>query len=121
MKNQCKEEEFWNEFIKNYQKLIYSIIYKTFRYFNSIPTIQDNEDIYNNFFIKIMNKDCKILLNYNSKKSSFTTYISVITRNVCIDYLNNNTKNKVKNELFQEDLFYNENYNEFEIPLNILT
>jgi len=36
------------------------------------------------------------LLNYNSKKSSFTTYISVIIRNVCINYLNNNnTKNKI--------------------------
>jgi len=117
-KEDCKNKKYWDIFIKKYKKLIYSNIYKTYKSYYSYPTNEEVEDIYQDFFIKIINQECKNLLKFDDKKSALTTFLSVITRNVTIDNLNK--KNKIY--LFDKELTYIDNHEmDLEIPKNIMT
>ena len=70
---------------------IYSENYeKFFRYFLSkIRNYQDSEELLNNMFIKVS----KHLANFDSSKSSVTTWLYTIANNLIIDYWRSN-KNK---------------------------
>jgi len=63
---------------------------KFFRYFLSkIRNYQDSEELVNNMFVKVS----KHLANFDSSKSSVTTWLYTIANNLIIDYWRSN-KNK---------------------------
>jgi RNA polymerase sigma factor (sigma-70 family) len=78
---------FWEDFEKNYSKLLYYNIRNTFVYYNFNFLKEDIEDCYQEVFLKILSSKETIFKNYNKNKSLFTTYISTICNNKTRDYL----------------------------------
>lgn len=92
LKGELSSNEFWESFIKNYSRLLASIIIKTFNYYNFIFNPEHLSDCNQDIILQIFNKKETIFGNYNSEKSKFTTYLSVIVTRATIDYLNKNKK-----------------------------
>jgi len=122
MKNIIYDTNFWINFDIEYKKIIFNAIYKTYSRYSFNVINEDIEDIYHNFFIKILKDDLKVLKKYNSDKSKLSTYFHVIVSSVTIDYLK-----KKKDKQLDENKLINSTYEnidkdiDLDIPKNILT
>ena len=85
-----KVKDFWDNFFINYSNLIYAAIRRAFVHYNYKFVNEDIEDCYSLVAIKILSQKEQIEKNYNDEKSKFSTYLSVLTTNRTIDYLNAN-------------------------------
>lgn len=104
LKGELSSNEFWESFIKNYSRLLTSIIIKTFNYYNFIFNPEHLSDCNQDIILQIFNKKETIFGNYNSEKSKFTTYLSVIVTRATIDYLNKNKKYYANVELKEKHI-----------------
>ncbi len=71
------EEEAWGKLVTRYSKLVWSA---TSNYYFSF---EDREDIVQEVFLRLV----KSIRSYDPDKSSFSTFLTTITKRVCIDKL----------------------------------
>lgn len=83
----CIENDEKELIVRQYKRLIDSIIYKQFKR-NGIPCLQDDiEDIGNDVFVKIFEKNCKRLRLYKPEKGrSLANWIIMITSQTVADF-----------------------------------
>ncbi len=74
------ERKSWDELITRYSGVIYRVI-KTFRL-----SRQEEADIYQQIFLELYKDNHRKLKSFQGK-CSFSTWISVVTRRYCINYL----------------------------------
>lgn len=86
---QKSDEKAWSDLFAHYSKFIWSATAG----FN-FP-FKDREDIVQEVFVKLI----RYISNYNPEKASFSTYISIITKNICIDKIR---KKKERTEVFPD-------------------
>jgi RNA polymerase sigma-70 factor (ECF subfamily) len=80
------DKKSWDQFVETYQKLIYSIIHRTLRQYNYSQDSLD--DLFQNVFLSFLKNDCAKLRSFKWKNnSSLSTWISVVTRNLVLDYI----------------------------------
>ena len=71
------DECAWEKLLNHYKKLIWSVISKYhFKY-------RDGEDVFQDISLKLVSS----IKNYNSGQSRFSTFLSIISNNICIDIL----------------------------------
>ncbi len=71
------EEDAWRELVIRYTKVVWAAT-KSYRF-----SFQEREDIVQEVFIKLLH----YLNEYDSTRSRFTTYLTIITKHICIDRL----------------------------------
>lgn len=85
------KKEYWCNYLNNYTNLIYHIIRSTLNNY----TNDDINEVYQNIYIKVYSNNCNILENFDENKAQFSTYLSIIVRNVSLDYVKNKNKYKI--------------------------
>lgn len=83
------DEKAWCDLVSRYSKVIWSATTG----FNF--TSEEKEDIVQEVFVRLIN----YIGNYNPDKASFKTYISTITKNICIDKIR---KKKERTDVFTD-------------------
>jgi RNA polymerase sigma-70 factor (ECF subfamily) len=111
---------YWIDFKQKYNKIIFSMIRKTFNSYFHYPQKEEIEDCYQNVLIKLIKNNYRIMKNYDEQKSSFNTWISIIIQSVVIDYLRNK-KNDFDFKYIKEEYYEEGNSNIFLEIKNILT
>lgn len=77
----------WREFVDKYVNLVYSAAYNIVSRHDNYISKSDIEDICQIVFMNLFANDCSVLKKYNSQKAMFSTWLTIITRNVAIDYV----------------------------------
>lgn len=81
-----KKPGAWNSFAERYLGLIYQVIHYT-SHLRSVPlSPEDVEDVASEVMLRIVDDDYKVLREFR-RESSLTTYLTVITRRICIGQL----------------------------------
>ena len=104
------EKQAWDEFVEKYSKLVYNSIYRTLGLtgYKIEPDLID--DLYQDFFVSILNGDYYKLKIFKWKNNcSIATWLSVIARNMVLDYIRKNSKTKEKEESIDKDKIDEEN------------
>lgn len=85
---QCIEREVgaWNRFVDRFSSLIFSLIHKSFQHLGFDYIEQDAEDVLENVLIAFVEKDYKLLRQYDSQYR-FSTWVGVIVRTQVGRYL----------------------------------
>ncbi|MCB1306601.1 MAG: RNA polymerase sigma factor [Leptospiraceae bacterium] len=76
----------WKRFQERYAAVIYDAVRKTFMKYDP-GSLEQTEDVVQNVFLRLVQKDYNSLRRYDSSKSSPTTFLYVIARNTTIDFL----------------------------------
>ncbi len=80
--------ESWQLFIKQYSSLVYYVIQKVTRSKDVFASSEDLDDLHNDIFLSIMDRDGHKLRLYEGKNGcSVSTWIRVIAARAAIDYL----------------------------------
>ncbi len=74
------KEHAWDELLKRYSRAVYRVM-KTFDL-----TCEEEADIYQQIFFGLYKDNCRKLKSFQGK-CSFSTWISVVTRRECLNYL----------------------------------
>jgi len=56
------------------------------------------QDVCQDVFVKLCLDECRLLKGYDSSKAKFSTWITVVSRNVAVDFLRKNNKKSVSIE-----------------------
>jgi RNA polymerase sigma-70 factor (ECF subfamily) len=82
----AREPGSWNDFVDRFLSLIYHTIGYTAHLRSARLTPEDVEDIAHDVLVKIVENNFKILRDFR-KESSLATYLTVITRRICVHEL----------------------------------
>lgn len=75
----------WKEFVRKVAPPAYAIIDKTLR--QAGYSQDEAQDILQDLFLKLCRDNFRLLRKYDSKKAKITTWVTLIARNLAIDYL----------------------------------
>src|SRR6476469_2011447 len=78
-----KEPGAWNDFVDRYLGLIYHVIHHVAHARSKTFSQADMEDIASEILLKMVDDDYAILRRYKGT-SSLPTYLTVITRRICV-------------------------------------
>jgi RNA polymerase sigma-70 factor (ECF subfamily) len=81
-----KEPGAWNDFVDRYMGLIYHVIQHAAHARSRVLSSEDIEDIAAEIFLKIVDDDYAILRRFKGS-SSLPTYLTVISRRICVKEL----------------------------------
>lgn len=70
-----------------YINLVFNAASNTIAKHGTSSNRHDIEDICQTVFLNLFRDDCKILKRYDSTKAAFSTWLTIVTRNVAIDFL----------------------------------
>ncbi|UCG78857.1 MAG: sigma-70 family RNA polymerase sigma factor [Nitrospirota bacterium] len=76
----------WDEFVEHYSALVYSTIHRTLAKYSASYDSEDIDDLHNNLFLSLMDKDFNKLRQFK-ERSSFATFLRVIVVRQVIDFL----------------------------------
>lgn len=88
--NKCiqRDKAAWDEFVDRYSNYIYNYIIYTLRRYNYFFRDDEIEEIFNNVYLILLDKNCKSLKNFHGQNErSFLAYLRTISFNTSIDYL----------------------------------
>lgn len=77
----------WRELVDNYINLVYRSASNTIGKNSFHINNQDVEDICQTVFFNLFTNECKTLKRYDGNKASFSTWLTIVTRNITIDFL----------------------------------
>ena len=78
----------WGHFVRQYSKLIWSCIHKTFRTSSFHYAMEDVEDVYGAIFLSLLENNCKKLQQFQSRNAcTLSTWLAVVSVRQTIDYL----------------------------------
>jgi RNA polymerase sigma factor (sigma-70 family) len=78
----------WEVFVRNYSKLIWNSIHKTFLRYSFQYSNEDVEDMYSSIFLSLVENDFNKLRQFRSKDAcSISTWLSIISVRMTIDFL----------------------------------
>jgi RNA polymerase sigma factor (sigma-70 family) len=83
------ESGSWNEFIREYDRLLISIVFRFSRQLSTVGL--DAEDLKGHVYEKLLDNGCKRLLAWKGR-AKFSTFLVVIARNLALDYIAKHTK-----------------------------
>ncbi|MFC1504801.1 RNA polymerase sigma factor [Spirochaetota bacterium] len=81
----------WDAFVEAYSNIVYSAILHTLRRYgipggeNAVQEISG--DIFQEIFIRLIKDNYRLLKRYDQKKSSLSTYLTLIARSTSVDFL----------------------------------
>ncbi len=98
------EKQAWDEFVAKYHKLVYNSIYRTLELTGYKIEPDLINDLYQEFFVSILNDDYYKLKKFKWKNGcSVATWLSVIARNMVLDFIRKNSKSKAKEESIDKE------------------
>jgi RNA polymerase sigma-70 factor (ECF subfamily) len=78
----------WDGFVQQFSSLVYSTIYKTLTLHHSDCGEQRVEDLYQEFFISILQNNCRKLAQFRGDRGcSMASWLRVVVSRLTIDYL----------------------------------
>jgi len=78
----------WDGFVQQFSSLVYSTIYKTLTLHHSDSGEHRVEDLYQEFFISILQDDCRKLGQFRGDRGcSMASWLRVVASRLTIDYL----------------------------------
>ena len=77
----------WDAFVSRYGPLIFAAVSRTLRTHTSSFDRQTAEDMAQNVFLKLIDKDFRLLRAHDPSRSSLRTWLTIITRSTTIDFL----------------------------------
>lgn len=83
------ESGSWDEFIREYDRLLQSI---AFRFHRQLSTVGlDADDLKGHIYEKLLENGCKRLLAWKGR-AKFSTFLTMVVRNLALDFLARHTK-----------------------------
>ncbi len=91
----------WNGFVQRYARVIYAAIQRRL-----VPAGRagDVEDVAQDVFVRLCNRDFHVLRNYDSRRAKLTTWLTVIATSVSIDHLRKNSRQMTDIDALPESL-----------------
>lgn len=91
------DKDSWDQFVLNYTKLIYNVIYRTLDLKGYQIQSDLIEDLHQEIFLSLLKNDSAKLKSFGWKrKCSLATWLRVVTRNLVLNYIRDNIeKNKL--------------------------
>lgn len=77
----------WDKFVEQYSPIIYTVVRATLYKYTAQPQEQDGQEIVQDVFLRLVQDDYQTLKDFNPSVSSFKTWLSVMARNMTIDFL----------------------------------
>ncbi len=103
------DKHAWDEFVQRYTKLIFSLIYRTLEFKGYRIEKDLVSDLHQDVFLSVLKDDYAKLRRFKWKNGcSLATWIGVITRNLVLNFIRSNSKQKYLTKSLDES-FGNEN------------
>jgi len=78
----------WDEFVRQYSKLVYHTIYRTLARHHTSDVQSVAEDLFQEFFVSCLRDDCKKLRQFRGDRGcSLASWLRVIASRLAIDFL----------------------------------
>ncbi len=77
----------WEAFVNRYAGVIFSAVRRTVGRGGSVGPAADTRDVAQDVFVRLVARDFAALRRFDSARSSLSTFLTVIARNVAIDHL----------------------------------
>lgn len=77
----------WRDLIDDFIGLVYSAVYNTMLKHSKFVDPADVDDVCQNVFVSLFANDCKVLRRYDPQRAKLSTWLTVISRNVAIDFI----------------------------------
>jgi len=81
------DKRSWREFVDAYIKLIYNAVYNSMARYTHYIDKYDVEDVCQIVLLSLFANDCRVLKKFDSDKATFSTWLTIISRNAAIDYI----------------------------------
>lgn len=109
----------WDQFVERYSSVIYAAVKRTI----NNPTGEQNiDDVVQEVFLKLCQNNYKLLKNYNPKKSSIGTWLTIIARTTAIDAVRKKQIQKVPLDDMEPTSVGGPQYpTEFTLPKHLLS
>ncbi len=99
------DKKAWDEFVEKYNKLVYNCIYRTLEAKGWALAPSLVEDLYQEVFLTILGNDFEKLKKFGWKNScSFATWLSVISKNLVLDFVRKESKRAGKTESIDKEV-----------------
>lgn len=85
----------WSLFVERYINIIYKAVHITVAQSNMKLVLHDVDDICQDVFFRLIKDDYKVLRSFNEKKSSFSTWLTIVTRNIAIDAIRKRIRERI--------------------------
>jgi len=99
----------WETFVRQYSRVIWGSIHKTFKTYSFQNSKEDAEDIYSSVFLSLVEDDFRRLRQFRSEDAcTLPTWLTVVTVRKTIDYIRRDKRQLfVETELEEGDLLAN--------------
>lgn len=118
------DKNAWSAFVDQYINIIYKSVSVVVAQSNMKSFMHEADDVCQNVFFRLIKDDYKVLRSYNPDKSSFSTWLTVVARNIAIDSIRKKIRENVDSiEDMAEELpaHHNPVRQSIDIPADILT
>ena len=100
----AREKKAWDEFVAKYHKLVYNSIYRTLELTGYKIEPDLVRDLYQEFFVSILDGDYYKLKKFKWKNGcSIATWLSVVARNMVLDFIRKNSKAEAREESIDKE------------------
>ena len=77
----------WDAFVARYAPAILATVQHVLRTYSSSASRQTSEDLVQDVFVKLIDKDFRLLRTYDSDRASLKTWLTIVARSTTIDSL----------------------------------
>jgi RNA polymerase sigma-70 factor (ECF subfamily) len=82
----------WDEFVQRYSNLVYHTIRQTLTLYHSQPRAELIEDLYQEFFISVLQSNCRKLTQFRGDRGcTLASWLRVVASRLTIDFLRKQT------------------------------
>jgi len=79
------EQGAWDGFVERFSPVIYGAVVKTLR--RSGRDLEESSDVAQDVFVRLCNKDFRLLRQYDPSRAALTTWLTIISTSTTIDHL----------------------------------
>ena len=79
------DQTAWDGFVERFAPVIYGAVVKTLR--RSGRDLDESSDVAQDVFVRLCNKNFRLLRQYDPSRSALTTWLTIISTSTTIDYL----------------------------------
>ncbi len=99
------DKKAWGQFVEKYSKLVYNCIYRTLEAKGWALDSNLVEDLYQEMFLIILKDDFEKLRRFGWKNNcSFATWLSVISKNLVLDFVRKESKRAGKTDSIDKEV-----------------
>lgn len=94
----------WHELVTRHSAVVYSAVRNVIQSRSRRCDQEDIKDVTQNVFVRLVKRDFHLLRNYDPKRCSLPTYLTIVARSTALDFLRYGFMNTVPLDDFSDDV-----------------